>query len=111
VPSSASSSWAFSRAAGYSYPALELIHLAGLPHYVGKIAVPDAVLLKPDRLSDAEFADVKKHPAKGEEMLRQLAYIDPAILPAVRGHHERWDGRGYQDRLGGNESDSDAAPG
>ncbi len=96
------------RQVGYDKESAERIHLAGLLHDVGKIAVPDHILTKPDRLTDDEFAEIKKHPVKGEEMLRQLTYIDQSILPAVRGHHERWDGGGYPDGKAGLEIHLDA---
>lgn len=74
--------------------------LAGDLHDVGKIGVPDAVLNKPDRLTGDEFALVRRHPEIGARILEHLV-DDPLVLGVVRGHHERWDGTGYPDRLRG----------
>ncbi len=84
------------------------IRQAGLLHDVGKIGVPDAVLLKPGQLTDEEFAVIKQHPEIGERILRGLPFL-AEILPAVRHHHERWDGRGYPDGLAGDAIPPDAA--
>ena len=84
------------------------IRQAGVLHDVGKIGVPDAILLKPGQLSDEEFAVIKQHPEIGERILRGLPFL-AEILPAVRHHHERWDGRGYPDGLAGDAIPPDAA--
>jgi HD-GYP domain-containing protein (c-di-GMP phosphodiesterase class II) len=78
----------------------EIVELSGLLHDVGKIGVPEAVLNKPGKLDDAEFAIIKLHPAHGAEIVRNIRhqYIDEVSV-AVRHHHERWDGRGYPDGL------------
>jgi HD-GYP domain-containing protein (c-di-GMP phosphodiesterase class II) len=60
--------------------------------------VPDAILTKPGRLTAEEFAIIQQHPAIGERMLAGVPFLRE-ILPAVRHHHERWDGRGYPDGL------------
>ena len=81
---------------------VEAIHLSGLLHDVGKIGIDDAVLCKPGHLTDAEFEQIKRHPAIGYQILggiRSLAHI----LPGVRNHHESWDGSGYPDGLAGTE--------
>jgi putative nucleotidyltransferase with HDIG domain len=69
-------------------------------HDVGKIEVPDAVLNKPGKLTDEERAIIELHPVKGYEMCRELGFMKDE-LEIIRGHHERWDGRGYPDRLEG----------
>jgi HD-GYP domain-containing protein (c-di-GMP phosphodiesterase class II) len=74
------------------------IHIAGLVHDVGKIGVPEAVLTKPGKLTDAEFALIRQHPRIGHTILRGIPLLAD-ILPAVLHHHERWDGRGYPDGL------------
>jgi len=84
------------------------VRRAGLLHDVGKIGVPDAILLKPGGLTDEEFAVIKEHPAIGERVLQGLPFL-AEILPAVRHHHERWDGRGYPDGLTGAAIPPDAA--
>jgi len=84
------------------------IRQAGVLHDVGKIGVPDAILTKPGPLTDVEFAAIKEHPAAGERMLRPVPFLQE-ILPAVRHHHERWDGKGYPDGLVGAAIPLDAA--
>jgi len=67
---------------------------------IGKVGVPDHVLLKPGPLDAGERAIIESHVTIGYEMLRELPFLRDA-LPAIRGHHERWDGKGYPDRLAG----------
>lgn len=76
------------------------IEQAGLLHDIGKIGVPDAVLLKPGPLTDDEYAIMATHPLRGWEICRPLPSMAHA-LEAIRHHHERWDGRGYPDGLAG----------
>ncbi|MFC4735364.1 HD domain-containing phosphohydrolase [Bacillus daqingensis] len=91
--------------AGFSESEQDLVYKAGLLHDVGKIGVPDAILLKKGKLTEAEFAAMKKHPEIGEQMLIEANL--PAewigVLPGVRHHHERMDGTGYPDGLQGME--------
>ncbi|WP_157999972.1 HD-GYP domain-containing protein [Sphingomonas elodea] len=75
--------------------------LAGLLHDVGKVAIPDAVLDKPGRLSAEELALVRTHPEQGAALLREDPTIPPLAVEVCLHHHERWDGAGYPDRLGG----------
>jgi putative nucleotidyltransferase with HDIG domain len=75
------------------------LHEAGLLHDVGKIRVPDAVLFKPGALSDREYDQVKQHAALGAEIADEV--LAPDQVAWIRGHHERWDGRGYPDGLAG----------
>lgn len=77
---------------------IEGISKAGILHDIGKISVPDAVLLKPGPLNDEEWEIMKAHPVKGEALLKPLRTVQK-VLPIVRHHHERWDGRGYPDGL------------
>ena len=73
---------------------------AAVLHDIGKLAVPDAVLTKPSRLTNNEFALIKKHPADGESLLKSMPdYRD--LLPMIRHHHEWTDGNGYPDGLSG----------
>ena len=81
---------------------VEMIRVAGLFHDIGKIGVPDIILLKKGPLSDQEFLEIKKHPAEGEKILQTYSPF-AKLLPIVRGHHERFDGRGYPDGLAGEE--------
>jgi len=80
----------------------EIIGRAGPLHDVGKIGVPDHVLAKPGRLDDDEFALIKQHPVIGDEICRPLRALR-RLRPAVRHHHERYDGGGYPDGLVGEE--------
>jgi len=100
---------ALGRALNMTAGDLERLELAALLHDVGKIAVPDAILKKEERLTEEEFSIIKKHPVTGERMLVDLPYLSKDILPAVRHHHERWDGRGYPDGLAGGVVPPDAA--
>jgi hypothetical protein len=76
------------------------LYLAGLLHDVGKIGVPDAILRKPDKLTDEEFDVVKQHPVIGYSILSDLRPIRH-LLPGVLYHHERYDGKGYPEGLAG----------
>jgi diguanylate cyclase (GGDEF)-like protein len=76
------------------------IHVAGLLHDVGKIGIPDAILRKPGRLTDAEMAIVRQHVALGDAIVRDLRDVE-LVRAGIRHHHERWDGDGYLDRLEG----------
>jgi len=80
----------------------ERIRVAGLLHDIGKIAVPEALLNKQGPLTREEFMRVIDHPVIGEEMVRPLMTLS-AVLRMIRHHHERYDGRGYPDRLRGDE--------
>ena len=75
-------------------------HIAGLVHDVGKIGVPEAVLTKPGRLTDEEFAWIRKHPEIGHRILKDIPQLSD-VLPGVLYHHERWDGKGYPEGLQG----------
>ena len=90
------------RTAGVGQEQLETIRRAGMLHDIGKVGVPDAVLLKPGRLDDAERVLMEAHVTIGYDMLVGLPFLNDA-LPIIRGHHERWDGKGYPDRLGGTD--------
>ena len=78
------------------------IHLSGLLHDIGKVGVDDRILRKESPLDDDEFEQIKKHPEIGCQILAGLANLE-RILPGVRNHHESFDGRGYPDRLRGEE--------
>jgi HD-GYP domain-containing protein (c-di-GMP phosphodiesterase class II) len=82
---------------------LEKVRLAGLLHDVGKIGVPDAVLDKPGRLTDEEFAIIKRHPEEGYRILSPIRQLRGDILDGVLYHHERVDGKGYPFGLVGDE--------
>jgi len=78
----------------------ETVRLAAVLHDVGKIAIPDRILLKPGPLTPEERALVQTHPEIGDRLLEPLAPLEE-VRAAVRHHHERWDGSGYPDRLAG----------
>ncbi|MBP3700310.1 MAG: HD-GYP domain-containing protein, partial [Lachnospiraceae bacterium] len=90
------------RAMGKSEEYCERIRVAGLFHDIGKIGVPDEVLLKKARLSEEEYSVIKKHSAKGAQVLSSITAFQD-IVPIVRSHHERYDGKGYPDGLRGEE--------
>ncbi len=81
---------------------LELLGHAALFHDIGKLAVPDSILLKPASLTDEEWTVMTRHAAEGASIINRLGFLNDAV-PAIRHHHERWDGRGYPDRLAGVE--------
>lgn len=85
----------------------EHVRIAGLFHDMGKISIPDEVLLKPSRLTDEEFAVIRGHSASGTELLSAVSQFRD-ILSAVRSHHERFDGGGYPDHLMGDAIPEDA---
>jgi ribonuclease P protein subunit RPR2 len=73
-----------------------------LLHDVGKVAIPDAILYKPDRLSEKERALMAQHPVIGAQIVRGIEFLAQAAQ-VVRHHHERWDGAGYPDGLAGDD--------
>lgn len=87
---------------------IDLIGMAAITHDVGKIAIPDHILTKPGRLTEEEFEIMKTHTSKGADLLssitplRDQAFYAYAYDVALH-HHERWDGKGYPDRLMGDE--------
>ena len=81
---------------------LDALKYGGLLHDIGKLAVPDAVLTKPDRLNDAEFTLIKEHSEEGARIVGKLGRLHDAV-PIIRHHHERWDGTGYPAALSGEE--------
>jgi len=86
------------RALGLADVDLESLRLGGILHDLGKIAIPDAILLKPGPLTDDEFAIMKTHSVEGERICGSLRSV-AAFLPMIRHHHERFDGGGYPDHL------------
>src|ERR1700684_1788454 len=86
---------------GLAEDQIAALRRAGIVHDVGKIAVPDAVLLKPGRLTPEEWAIIREHPVVGERIcapMKSFRYV----LPIIRHHHEKLDGSGYPDGLRGN---------
>lgn len=79
---------------------LKQLEMAAILHDIGKIGVRDSILLKPDRLTDVEFAEIKRHAGLGEEILRHIKPLVD-ILPGIKQHHERFDGKGYPEQIAG----------
>jgi HD-GYP domain-containing protein (c-di-GMP phosphodiesterase class II) len=90
-------------AMGLERSVVDQYRIAGIVHDVGKIGVPEAVLTKPGRLTEEEFAQIKLHPGIGHHILQGIPRLAP-VLPGVLWHHERWDGRGYPDKLVGDKT-------
>ena len=86
------------RRAHYSEAAQNEIYMMGLLHDVGKIGVSDAVITKPGRLTDEEYAQMKTHPVKGAKILQTIDEL-PKLAVGAKWHHERYDGKGYPDGL------------
>lgn len=91
---------AVARRAGLSAEEVEAVGYGAVLHDIGKIGINEAVLTKPGLLTDAERGEMQRHPLIGAEILRPLR-LGRVVVPIVRGHHERWDGRGYPDGLEG----------
>jgi len=90
------------KAMGMDEKELENLRIAGLLHDIGKIGTYDMLLDKPGRLSEEEYEIVKKHPEYSARLLMPIKQLQH-IIPWIRHHHERWDGKGYPDGLKGNE--------
>lgn len=89
-------------ALGLSEDDLKILKIGGLFHDIGKIGIPDSILLKTDKLDDEEYSEIKNHPAIGAHILSN-ATIFKDIIPIVKHHHERFDGHGYPGKLKGEE--------
>lgn len=87
---------------GFSRKEQEKIHTAGHLHDIGKIGIPDSVLLKPGRLSSEEYDIIKMHPQIGYDILQKVAIFRP-IADIVLHHHEWWNGGGYPGGLQGED--------
>ena len=81
---------------------IHTLKIGGLFHDIGKIGVPDSILLKEEKLSDDEYSQIKNHPSIGSHILSN-ATLFKDIIPIVLHHHERYDGRGYPGQLVGEE--------
>ena len=82
----------------------ELVHMrrGALLHDIGKMGIPDEILLKPDKLTEEEWEIMRRHPVYAFELLKPIAYLQPALdIPYC--HHEKWDGTGYPRALKGGE--------
>lgn len=81
---------------------IEKLKLAALFHDIGKIGVDEAILRKPGRLTDEEFEEIKKHPVNAAIIMEKIPQLSE-LIPAVKHHHERFDGRGYPDGFEGKD--------
>jgi diguanylate cyclase (GGDEF)-like protein/putative nucleotidyltransferase with HDIG domain len=93
---------AVGRELGLSKAELDLLGHAALFHDIGKLAIPDSILLKPSSLTADEWEVMQRHAEEGARIIDRLGFLDDAV-PAIRHHHERYDGRGYPDRLEGED--------
>ncbi len=87
---------------GLSEEDINTLGKAGALHDIGKIGVKDTILNKPGKLTEEEFDEVKRHPEIGEKICRPLHSLEP-VLPAIKHHHEKYDGSGYPSGLAGEE--------
>lgn len=90
------------RRAGLSEKEQDDIYMIGLLHDVGKIGVPDAIINKPAKLTDEEYAIIKQHPGMGAEILKNITEF-PMLGTGAKWHHERYDGKGYPDGISSEE--------
>lgn len=79
---------------GLPMQAVEDIHMAGLLHDVGKLAIPDAILFKPGRLAASELEIIRRHPTLGEKLMSPIS-LPNYVMQGITQHHERLDGKGY----------------
>ena len=87
---------------GLSETDLRTLEVGGLFHDIGKIGIPDSILLKESKLTDDEYSEIKNHPSIGAHILCN-ASIFQDIIPIVKHHHERFDGKGYPSQLSGKD--------
>jgi diguanylate cyclase (GGDEF)-like protein/putative nucleotidyltransferase with HDIG domain len=93
---------AVGRQLGLAQAELEVLGYAALFHDIGKLAIPDAILLKPGALTDEEWERMQEHAEEGARIIDRLGFLRDSV-PAICHHHERWDGSGYPARLAGDE--------
>jgi len=90
------------RVYGLNDEEIDLIKTAALFHDIGKIGIPDMILLKPGKLTREEYRIIQLHPVISAKMIKSIKQFEP-LVPIIRHHHERWDGKGYPDGLKGEE--------
>jgi len=95
-------SLAIGRELALSQAELELLGYAALFHDIGKLGIPDAILLKPASLTPEEWTLMQRHAEEGARIIDRLGFLEDAV-PAIRHHHERFDGTGYPDKISGDE--------
>ena len=87
---------------GFQGSAMQALMAGSFLHDVGKIGIPDAILLKPGKLDEAEFAIMRTHVTQGEEIVTGMGWLDGASA-VVAAHHEKWNGSGYPRQLAGEQ--------
>jgi len=87
---------------GLDHDSLIALYRGGYLHDVGKVGIPDSILLKPGKLTDDEWVTMRSHTTRGEEICCHVKALGQ-VLPIIRHHHERWDGTGYPDGLKANQ--------
>lgn len=95
------------RRCGFSSRRVKDVYMMGLLHDVGKIGIPDAIINKPQKLTEDEYDMIKTHTVMGARILKNI-YEMPGLVTGARWHHERYDGRGYPDALAGNDIPEEA---
>jgi putative nucleotidyltransferase with HDIG domain len=95
------------REVGLDAETMRSLEFGALLHDIGKIGVPDSILLKPGKLTDAEWVKMREHPNYGKQILRGIPFLEGAAR-VVAQHHEKWDGTGYPVGLKGEEIDINA---
>ena len=95
-------SFSIGKKLGLSNSDLETLKLGGIFHDIGKVEIPDSILLKNGKLTDEEYSEMKKHPTIGKDILSNSELFED-ILPIVMYHHERFDGTGYPYGLSNND--------
>ncbi|WP_243387166.1 HD-GYP domain-containing protein [Bacillus kexueae] len=86
----------------YSRDELKTFNYACLLHDIGKVNIPDRILMKPSRLTNEEFDVIKSHPVVGAHVIKDVEGLS-GVIDVIRYHHERWDGKGYPEQLKGEE--------
>ncbi|MBI2264695.1 MAG: HD-GYP domain-containing protein, partial [Armatimonadetes bacterium] len=98
----AETSASIARHVGMEDTEVQKIHMAGLLHNVGEVGIREEILRKEGKLTPEEWAELKRHPHISAQILSPLAHLQD-IIPAIRHHHERWDGKGYPNGLAGDQ--------
>ena len=93
---------AIAKEMGFNPAQIEIIRRSGLLHDIGKIGIRDDILLKPGKLTNEEFEQIKIHPVKSQEIVSSLPFLKEVAM-LVRHHHERYDGKGYPDGKSGED--------
>ncbi|MEM6431295.1 MAG: HD-GYP domain-containing protein, partial [Deinococcota bacterium] len=84
---------------GFASSDMQALRWGAYLHDIGKVGVPDSILLKPSKLSQDEFEVIKKHTVLGATLCSDIPFLPTDAIAIVRSHHERWDGSGYPDGL------------